>query len=106
LSSAAFFLYHSAFGAGYNIKEDAEIQVVGNNLQSSINTELIKLNSPHRCNLPPNLRVAAGIDCPAGMEGRSFWEWLDLPEDLDVAWGDVVIQDMTIFMVRPSLLVT
>jgi hypothetical protein len=75
LISAAFFLhYHSALGAGYDIRENAGIRLVGQNLRSSMNTELVKLDSPNRCNLPPSLKVAADTDCSAGMEGRSFWE--------------------------------
>jgi hypothetical protein len=59
------------------------LRILSEDLQTAINKELIKLNSPYQYNSNPTLKTKARIeriDYPAGRENRSFWEWLDLPE--------------------------
>jgi hypothetical protein len=73
--------YRSKVTMDYNTNVATELQILGNDLENSINTELIKWDSPYRCKFHLDFIAEARTDRPAAMEGRSFREWLDLPED-------------------------
>jgi hypothetical protein len=80
LKLAAYCLYSSAVNAP--VISMQLLRMLSEELQLAINEELIKLNSPYRCRAtPPTSKAEARIDYPAGIKNRSFWEWLDLPEE-------------------------
>jgi hypothetical protein len=90
LKSAATFFHNSALGTRSVSTTSERPRILGMwllTLEDSINTELIKLNLPYRCNWLPNLKSKADIarlaDITrlAGLENRTFWEWLDIPEE-------------------------
>jgi hypothetical protein len=81
LSLAASLFYWCAANSTSVATTSNTLQMWAETLRISINREFVKLNLPHRCNTMPNLKIEACMDYPAGMEERSFWEWLHLPEE-------------------------
>jgi len=65
---SAVSLFHSSVASTAPMTR----QMMEGNLQDSINLELKRMNLPHRCNLPGR---------PVGNSSRSFWEWLEFPEE-------------------------
>ena len=74
LVSAAYHYHRSAVCTSMTRRSLEE------NLQNSINSELLKLNSPYQRNWKLTISKARN-DYLAGKESRSFWEWLDLLGD-------------------------
>jgi hypothetical protein len=72
---------HLCSSSQYN---NLDISGVSENLKMSIYTELMKQGSQYRFKFMvylERLEDERRIDGQAGAESRSFWEWLDLPED-------------------------
>jgi hypothetical protein len=57
-------------------------------LKITVDNELIRLKSPWRCGglLPLSPTAQSGPDWELGEELRSFWEWMDLPDDRNTKW--------------------
>jgi hypothetical protein len=77
LASATCLLYRSGAFSTTSVMS----RMMFDTLQNSMNAELIKLKSPYQCNLISNVKAGYSLAPPArSMEVRSFWEWLDPPE--------------------------
>jgi hypothetical protein len=69
-----------------NLNMDLDLTELTEYLEVTVNHELIKLRSPWRCGRQPPLSPTQQSvpDWQVGVVRRSFWEWLELPEDGEV----------------------
>jgi hypothetical protein len=72
----------------WNLNTEMNEAEIMEDLKVTVDNELRRLKSPWRCgrHLPVSLTRQEGPDWQVGECQRSFWEWLELPEERDLAW--------------------
>jgi hypothetical protein len=99
LDLAAHTLYHWSLDRNMNGLEITEA-VITQDLKVAVNNELIRMKSSWRCghDLPvsPTIGTIKKDMWQVGECQRSFWDWLDLPEEWELAWNTELESDTNI----------